>query len=236
MNSSEQRENTDVQWTSPKVLIQLVLVLGVIPLLPMLIPWRWGWWEAWVYAVVNIVGFIASRTMISADLRRERARSTEHENIESWDLKLVKLITLGLLVVPPTVGIEARFGVLVTFGLPVKLSAIALLSGGYAFATWALVANRFFSGVVRIQEDRGHEVVDSGPYRIVRHPGYLGTIVVYLATPLLLDSVWTYLPVVLLTGVFVLRTTLEDRTLQEKLPGYAEYAQRTQYRLLPGVW
>lgn len=236
MNSPEQRENTDVQWASPKVLVQLVLVLGVIPLLPMLIPWRWGWWEAWVYAVVNILGFIASRTMISSALRRERARSTEHENIEPWELKLVKLIALGLLAVPLTVGLEARFGVLVAFGLPVKLIAIALLLGGYALATWAMVANQFFSGVVRIQEDRGHEVVDSGPYRIVRHPGYLGTLVVYLATPLLLDSVWTYLPVLLLTGVFVLRTALEDRTLQAKLPGYTEYAQRTRSRLLPGVW
>lgn len=225
-----------VQWTSPKVLVQLVLVLGVLPFLPMLIPWRWGWWEAWVYAVVNILGFIVSRTMISADLRRERARFTEHENIEPWDLKLVKLIALGLLAVPLTVGLEARFGVLATFGLPVKLIAIALLIGGHTFGTWALVANRFFSGVVRIQEDRGHKVVDSGPYRIVRHPGYLGALVMYLGTPLLLDSVWTYLPVLLLTGVLVLRTALEDRTLQAKLPGYTEYARRTRYRLLPRVW
>lgn len=236
MNSPEQRDNTGVQWASPKILVQLFLVLVLGPFLPMLIPWRWGWWEAWVYAVVNILGFIVSRTMISADLRRERFHSTEYENIEPWDLKLLKFIALGLLAVPLTVGLEARFGSLVTFGLPVKLIAIALLIGGYAFGTWALVANRFFSGVVRIQEDRGHEVVDSGPYRIVRHPGYLGALVMYWGTPLLLDSVWTYLPVLLLTGVFVLRTALEDRTLQAKLPGYAEYAQRTRYRLLPGVW
>ncbi len=236
MNSPEHQEKTNIQWISPKILLQLILVLVVVPFLPMLIPWRWGWWEAWVYALVNIIGFIASRTMISEDLRRERARATEHENIEPWDLKLVKLISLGLLSVPLSVGLEARFGSLVTFGLSVKLIAIALLLGGYAFATWALVTNRFFSGVVRIQEDRGHEVVDSGPYRIVRHPGYLGTLIVYLGTPLLLDSIWTYLPVLLLTSVFVRRTALEDLTLQEKLPGYAEYTQRTRYRLLPGVW
>lgn len=236
MNSSEHREKTDIQWTSTKILVQLILVIIVVPFLPMLIPWRWGWWEAWVYAVVNIIGFITSRTMISEDLRQERARATEHENVESWDLKLVKLISLCLLIVPLTVGLEARFGALVTFKIPVKLISLALVIGGYLFATWALVTNQFFSGVVRIQEDRGHKVVDSGPYRIVRHPGYLGTIIVYLGTPLLLDSVWTYLPVMLLIGVFIRRTALEDLALQAKLPGYADYTQRTRYRILPGVW
>jgi protein-S-isoprenylcysteine O-methyltransferase Ste14 len=99
-----------------------------------------------------------------------------------------------------------------------------------------MVANKFFSGVVRIQKERGHHVVSEGPYRIVRHPGYVGGVVAVIATPLLLGSLWGLISAAVYAAFVVLRTALEDRTLHEELPGYREYAQRTRYRLLPGVW
>jgi protein-S-isoprenylcysteine O-methyltransferase Ste14 len=99
-----------------------------------------------------------------------------------------------------------------------------------------LIENRFFSGMVRIQTDRGHHVISSGPYRWVRHPGYTGALLTYLATPIFLDSLWAFFPVLLLTMVLVIRTRLEDRTLHQKLDGYRDYASRVRYRLLPGVW
>ena len=114
--------------------------------------------------------------------------------------------------------------------------ALVLILLGYAFGSWALMENRFFSGVVRIQTERGHHVVSSGPYAIVRHPGYAGALLTYFATPLLLDSPWTFLPVIVMAIVLVVRTVLEDRTLQEELPGYKEFTQKTRYRLVPGVW
>ena len=98
------------------------------------------------------------------------------------------------------------------------------------------MANRFFSGTVRIQTERGHHVVSSGPYRLVRHPGYAGGLLGYVLIPVLLDSLWAFLPAGLLATVMVIRTALEDRTLQAELSGYAEYAQKTRYRLVPGVW
>ena len=107
---------------------------------------------------------------------------------------------------------------------------------GYAFAAWALLENRFFSSMMRIQTDRGHVVCDSGPYRIVRHPGYAG---ILLATPgivLALGSAWTLIPVGVALVVAVIRTALEDRTLQEELPGYQKYTSRVRYRLFPGVY
>jgi protein-S-isoprenylcysteine O-methyltransferase Ste14 len=107
---------------------------------------------------------------------------------------------------------------------------------GYTLATWAMLANRFFSGVVRIQTERGHEVVASGPYAIVRHPGYSGSLLAALGFPLVLSSVWAFLPLILVFVVSIVRTRLEDRTLQSELPGYAEYANTTRHRLLPGVW
>jgi protein-S-isoprenylcysteine O-methyltransferase Ste14 len=90
--------------------------------------------------------------------------------------------------------------------------------------------------MVRIQTERGHQVVSSGPYRWLRHPGYAGALLTYLATPFFLDSRWALLAALFLTVVLVIRTSLEDRTLQEELTGYREYAGRVRFRLLPGVW
>ena len=101
---------------------------------------------------------------------------------------------------------------------------------------WALVENRFFSSVVRIQTDRGHVVCDSGPYRIVRHPGYAGNMLALLGIVLALSSLWTLIPAAAALVIAVIRTTLEDRTLQEELPGYKEYARRVRYRWFPGIY
>jgi protein-S-isoprenylcysteine O-methyltransferase Ste14 len=113
---------------------------------------------------------------------------------------------------------------------------VIVMIAGYSFSSWALIVNRFFSGTVRIQTERGHHVVTDGPYRIVRHPGYAGGLLGFVMIPFLLDSLWALIPTFLLTVVLVVRTALEDATLQKELPGYAEYAQRTRYRLIPGVW
>ena len=99
-----------------------------------------------------------------------------------------------------------------------------------------MVENRFFSGVVRIQADRGHSVCDSGPYRIVRHPGYAGNILPLPGMVLAFSSLWTLIPAAVALTVTVLRTALEDRTLQAELPGYHDYAQRVRYRLIPGIY
>ena len=108
---------------------------------------------------------------------------------------------------------------------------------GYVIGSWALMENRFFSGTVRIQKERGQHVVSTGPYAWVRHPGYAGALLTYFVTPLLLDSPWTFAPVAFITVVLIVRTALEDLTLHEELPGYKEYAtQKTRYRLLPGIW
>jgi protein-S-isoprenylcysteine O-methyltransferase Ste14 len=99
-----------------------------------------------------------------------------------------------------------------------------------------MVSNRFFSTAVRIQLDRGHVVETGGPYRFVRHPGYVGAILGAFASAVVLGSLWALLPALVLAALFVVRTALEDRTLRRKLPGYEAYAGRVRYRLLPGMW
>jgi len=198
------------------------------------------WSMGWVYYGLTVAAVLVSRAIVALvhpDLLAERGQSLRAEDVKSWDRLLSLLV--GLLVplfVLIVTGLDKRWSwspLLPSWVAPVAL-AVFILS--YAFTTWAMVTNRFFSGVVRIQKDRGHHVVTSGPYRIVRHPGYAGGVIAIIATPLLLGSLWALIPAAAYTVLIVVRTILEDRTLQEELPGYSDYAQRTRYRLLPGVW
>ncbi|MDX1385603.1 MAG: isoprenylcysteine carboxylmethyltransferase family protein, partial [Thermoanaerobaculia bacterium] len=149
---------------------------------------------------------------------------------------LAPLMGFGGAAVPLVAGLEARYGDPPSFAIAVKLAAIAVMLAGYAFSSWALYENRFFSGVVRIQTDRGHHVIDSGPYRIVRHPGYSGGLLAWLPAPLLLESPWTWIPLAALVVIAVVRIVLEERALCEELPGYREFTSRTRFRLVPGIW
>jgi protein-S-isoprenylcysteine O-methyltransferase Ste14 len=118
----------------------------------------------------------------------------------------------------------------------VTVAAAAAFVFGQAFAFWAVRSNPFFAKFVRIQHERGHHVVRSGPYAYVRHPGYAGSLLAHLMLPLILGSLWALVPAVIGTALFVVRTWLEDRTLQAELPGYRDYAHDVRWRLVPGVW
>ena len=117
-----------------------------------------------------------------------------------------------------------------------QVAALAIIAIGYVLITWAVAVNRFFSSVVRIQRDRGHRVITTGPYRWVRHPGYTGGGIACLATPLALGSLWAFIPAGLTIMLLIVRTVFEDRTLQAELVGYQDYMQQTRYRLIPGFW
>lgn len=196
----------------------------------------WGW--AWVYVGLSVaVVLFNALTLLPAhrDLVAERAGAGE--GAKDWDKWLGGTATIvssviGLLVA----GLDARFGW--TGALPLRTHFIGAggFVAGYGLFTWAMAANPFFSTIVRIQTDRGHTVVDRGPYRAVRHPGYVGWIVTALAAPLLLGSAWAVVPAALGCALMIARTAMEDRTLREELPGYVEYAAKVRFRLLPGVW
>ena len=133
-------------------------------------------------------------------------------------------------------GLDHHFGWSTEFPIWVNILGFILIAFGYAFASWAIIENRFFSSVTRIQTERGHEVCDSGPYRIVRHPGYAGNIPPLFGIVLALGSVWTLIPALIALIIAVIRTSLEDKALQEELPGYRDYVRRVPYRLIPGVF
>ena len=224
---------------SPFVWILTLFFVVVIPLLPILITSRWDWWEAWAFAIINVLGFAISRILAARrhpDIIAERAKFLTHENTQPWDQRLAPLVGLGSGLLPLVAGLEAKFGRLFTFGMSLKIAMLVIILAGYALASFALIENRFFSGTVRLQPERGHMVVSGGPYRWIRHPGYAGSLLTFITIPIFLDSLWAFIPAILVTVFLVIRTGLEDRFLQEQLPGYREYAGQVRYRLFPGLW
>jgi len=231
--------NDQKKLLSPLVIIQVLFLVVLLPFLPLFVSWRWDWWEAWAYGLLSVLSFVVSRLLVARrhpDLIAERARTMPHKNTQSWDKKLAPLMGLGGILVLLIAGLDELMGWSPSFSMPVKIVALVIMVVGYALSSYALIENRFFSNAVRLQTDRGQTVVSSGPYRWMRHPGYAGALLVYLVTPLFLDSALAYLPVLLTMGFYFLRTSMEDKFLQEKLDGYRDYAQRVRYRLLPGIW
>lgn len=160
----------------------------------------------------------------------------QQKNIEPWDRPLAPLVALGSGFIVVVAGFDKLYAWSLDNNLALELVSLLLILAGYAIGTYALMENRFFSGVVRIQNDRGQVVVSSGPYAWVRHPGYAGVLLAYIGMPFFLDSLWAVLPAIFSVIALVIRTALEDRTLQQRLEGYPEYAQHVRYRLLPGIW
>ena len=140
---------------------------------------------------------------------------------------LVRLIVAGL---------DQRYGWTGNFSLTLQIGALIGCVFGYSLVVWATASNAFFSQIVRIQSERGHAVATGGPYQLVRHPAYVGTILFELAAPILLASWWALIPGVLNATLYVIRTDLEDRTLQTELIGYADDTGQVRYRLLPDIW
>lgn len=211
------------------ILLQAVILFGVAGRLN----WIWAWvFLAICLLTVLINGAIAVR--VHPETIAERGRLPE---TVGWDKVVSGLGGLALYVLIPLVaGLDERFHWTRGLSTACNVAGGVALAAGWALVAWAMITNAYFSTAVRIQAERGHTVCSSGPYRFVRHPGYVGFGVQPLATALLLGSLWA-MPVAIGTAVLmVIRTSLEDRFLQAQLPGYREYAQRVRYRLVPGVW
>ncbi len=220
--------------------IRLIITYLLIPLVLLVCGWDLGWWQAWVFSLLIFTAGIGGR--IWAELRHP-GLTAERQSVESiqgakaWDKVLAPLMAISIsfpLVI--VAGLDHRYQWSPVIPLWINIIGFILVAMGYTLAVWALAENRFFSSVVRIQTDRGHVVCDTGPYRIMRHPGYAGNILPLLGIVLALGSLWTVIPAVVALVIAIVRTALEDRALQEELPGYREYAQRVRYRLLPGIY
>jgi protein-S-isoprenylcysteine O-methyltransferase Ste14 len=215
-----------------QVLVSILLIGALLFLSAGRLDWLWGWlFLAAFFLLMLASAFVMSK---SPDLINERGRRAE--NIKGWDKALMGIYSLVLFTVPVVAGLDAVRRGWSEMSLALHLIGVALAIPAMIMPLWAMSANAYLSTMVRIQDDRGQQVVTTGPYRYVRHPMYVGTIFFGLCIPLFLGSWWAFIPCGLIVVLFIIRTALEDRTLQEELPGYAEYAQRVRYRLLPGIW
>lgn len=195
-----------------------------------------NWPNAWLLLSINFAAGLAALVVLwrSPDLVAERSNMKAGK---SWDKPLVFIVVLlGPAATWITSGLDVRFHWSQDLGLPWVAFAAVVAGGAAMWIAWAMRVNRFFSSVVRIQKDRRHTVVSSGPYSVIRHPGYFGMALFTLLTPLILNSRFAFIPAVITVAVWVLRTAIEDRTLRSELDGYQEYSTRVKYRLLPFFW
>lgn len=195
--------------------------------------------RAWLFFGAAFIYFVASTLAVyrfNPELLIARL-TLRREGSKTWDEVLMRVANLtGMLLIPAVAGLDVgRYG---WSGLDLiyVVPGFALFVLGAVLITWAMIVNRYFESTVRIQEDRDHEVVSTGPYGFVRHPGYLSGILWMSSIPLIIGSLYTLIPVMIYGAMIVLRTHLEDRTLRDELPGYSEYAERVKYRLVPWIW
>lgn len=221
-------------------LIALVLYIFLVPGLLLVAAGTIAWPMAWVYVILLLASTLGSRLMVlkrNPDTLRERSRFLASEGTKAWDRLLVMIVgLLGPATMALVAGLDQRWGWSAVVPKAVQVLGALGVAAGYGVSVWAMVENAYFSAVARIQEDRGQQVVSSGPYRVVRHPSYAGTALACLAWPVMLDAVWALIPGVAMVMAVVVRTRLEDRMLREELEGYERYAQQTPSRLIPGVW
>ena len=193
--------------------------------------------RGWIYIVVHVLCFgVTAGLALRFNPQVAAARARRAKDAKSFDKKLSVPLSVLFFVLPAVAGLDAvRFG---WTSMPFSLlyTGLVVFLLGTVPVTWAMLANPFLETMVRIQADRGHRVITTGPYAFVRHPMYSGMLLCNAGIPLILGSWWTFVPAMLINALFVWRTVLEDRTLRSELEGYAEYAGRTRYRLVPGIW
>jgi protein-S-isoprenylcysteine O-methyltransferase Ste14 len=198
---------------------------------------RINYTQGWIFLSVNILTTLINYFSIHKNNELINERSNLGEGIKSWDKLLLGLSAMIYLIIVVIAGLDSgRFQRTQGFNLIVSFSGVILIIIGQILFLTARSQNNFFSSVMRIQKDRGHVVCDTGLYKIVRHPGYLGMIISLIALPLITTSIWSIIPTLIAIVLLFIRTSLEDITLINELDGYVEYTKKTHNKLIPFVW
>lgn len=199
-----------------------------------------GQWDLpmlWAYLFAYSTSYVTTAFITTRDPDLSRERSRPGPGTQAWDRRWLAIYRFLPFAIWIVAGLDiGRFHWSDTVPLAWQIAGLVGFAASVALAQWAISVNTFFSRWVRIQRDRGHRVVTAGPYRYVRHPGYLGNMLSWLCSGLALGSWLAMVPATVMALLYVIRTAREDRILQEELEGYAAYAEKVRYRLLPGLW
>jgi len=235
MNTQAQQLNSIKMWLS---LVVRMSLFGVALLWP---AGTWRWWEAWV---LICLWTLFSAVMMIYLFRYDPALLAERMKLiplqkdqKVWDKILMSLFFIAAIGLYMTPGFDViRYEWSEPLPLWIEIFAMLVQLPCFLFLWWLMRENTYLSLVVKIDKDRGHQVITTGPYALMRHPMYTAVIILLFAVPVALGSRVGLIPAVILTVLLIVRTYLEDRTLHRELPGYPEYAEQTPYRLIPGIW
>ena len=195
--------------------------------------WLWGWVNIGLLTTA-MAAHVVILVPVNPALLADRAGGLRQPGAKRWDIRLAAIASLSFMGIVIVSGLDERWRWTGTVSFGLHITGVILFVTGWFFFLWAMASNPFFSESVRIQKD--HQVAKHGPYRLVRHPGYFGNVIGCLGQPLLFGSWWAFIPAILTIIVFVIRTALEDKTLQRELNGYSGYIKQVRYRLIPGIW
>jgi len=192
----------------------------------------WSW--AWIFLSTQIIILVINFIVLPREVMEERGR--KKEKVKRWDKILMTLNIIPVLGIYVLSGLDYRFNWSNPFPIIIQVSGLIIVFLGSMLFTWSMISNKFFSTMVRMQSERGHSTAVEGPYEYVRHPGYVGYILMAMATPIALGSIYALLMSFLVMIIFIIRTALEDKTLLKELEGYEEYSKKVKYRLIPFIW
>lgn len=217
------------------VTVRAIAFLGLMFAVLFIPAGRWDYWDGWVYFFLFVYVYLFNWIFIPSGLIQERFKPGP--GTKKWDYVFHVVHLPVAYTIPLVAALDgARYHWTPEFPLWLRILAFAVIFWGYSLEILSLWTNQFFSSAVRIQKDRGHVVIDKGPYAFVRHPGYIASILSALCIAISLNSLWALIPAGLYAFLFIARTALEDSTLRKELPGYTDYATRVKYRLIPGIW
>jgi protein-S-isoprenylcysteine O-methyltransferase Ste14 len=222
--------NKDIIRRLIQVFSVLILQGAILFIAAGTLSWKW----AWAVLLLGFLLLIINLILLPAELIEERGR--KKENVKKWDKILTSIIGFPTILMYVFSGLDYRFNWTGDILIIMNIAGLVLIFFGSMLFTWSMVSNRFFSTLVRLQIDRQHTVATGGPYKYVRHPGYLGYMTFTLATPIALGAFWGLIFSGIICILLIIRTALEDTTLKKELPGYADYTENVKYKLIPFLW